>query len=311
MLKHAVITLMFAGVCTGPASAQPAPTAAQAAAIADDPAFTLQDLVLGPAPKAVGRKVVLFNGRDLADWEGWLGYADPAKTYRKPAEDPLGHTGADEVFKVVTEDGQPALYVSGKTWGALTHKGDFANYHLRLEFKWGPGRWAPRANLPPNNGLLYHAHGPQGAVFGTWMKSVEFEIMQGSTGMVVRVGEDVRPSTYAGHDPSIIYPQRRFMVGGREVEVVTPAWNVENARDAERPAGQWNTLDLYVLGDKSIQVVNGVPVLAAHGIKTVDEAGKATPLTHGRIQLQSEGAETFFRNIVLEPIDKLPTVTVR
>jgi hypothetical protein len=35
------------------------------------------------------------------------------------------------------------------------------------------------------------------------------------------------------------------------------------------------------------------------------------PLTHGRIQLQSEGAETFFRKIVLEPIARLPKITVR
>jgi hypothetical protein len=310
MLKQALIGLALAAACAGTATAQ-TPTPAQTAAVAGDPAFTPQDLVLGALPRAVGPQVALFNGRDLADWEGWLGYADPAMTYRRPPEAPLGHAGADQMFKVVNEDGQPALHVSGKTWGALVHKGDYANYHLRLEFKWGPGRWPPRANLPPNNGLLYHSHGPQGAVFGTWMKSAEFEIMQGSTGMLVRVGEDVRPSTFAGRDPSIIYPHRRFMIGGREVEVVTPAWNVENARDAERPAGQWNTLDLYVLGDKAVHVVNGVPVLVAHGMKTVDEAGKATPLTHGRIQLQSEGAETFFRNIVLTPIDALPTVAVR
>ena len=311
MLKTVLTGLALAAGFALPAAAQPAPTPAQLAAIAGDPAFKPQDLVLEALPRATGPQVALFNGRDLADWEGWLGYADPAKTYRRPPEAPLGHAGADEMFKVVNEDGQPALYVSGKTWGALVHKGDFADYHLRLEFKWGPGRWPPHANLPPNNGLLYHSHGAHGEVFGTWMKSAEFEIMQGSTGMLVRVGEDVRPSTYAGHDPSIIYPHRRFMVGGREVEVVTPAWNVENASDPERPAGQWNTLDLYVLGDKAVHVVNGVPVLVAHGIKTVDAAGKATPLTHGRIQLQSEGAETFFRNIVLEPIDALPTVSAR
>jgi hypothetical protein len=278
MLKQTLIGLTLATAFAGSAIAQaPAPTPAQAAAIAADPAFIPQDLVLGALPRPVGPPVALFNGKDLADWEGWLGYADPAKTYRKPPEAPLGHAGSDQMFKVVTEDGKPALYVSGKTWGALVHKGDYANYHLRLEFKWGPGRWPPRVNLPPNNGLLYHSHGPQGAVFGTWMTSVEFEIMQGSTGMLVRVGEGVRPSTFAGRDPAIIYPQRRFMVGGQEVEVVTPAWNVENARDAERPAGEWNTLDLYVVGDRAVHVVNGVPVLVAHGIKTVDDAGKAIP----------------------------------
>ena len=307
MLKTAALALV-ATLAASAAAAQSSPTAEQTAAIAGDPPFKPQTLVLGALPKASGPQLSLFNGRDLADWEGWLGYADPAKTYTKPPEAPIGHTGADQVFKVVQEDGAPALYASGKTWGALVHKGDYANYHLRLEFKWGPGRWAPRVNLPPNNGLLYHSYGEHGAVFGTWMKSVEFEIMQGSTGMLVRVGEEVRPSTYAGHDPSIIYPHRRFMIGGREVDVVTPAWNVENGRDTEKPAGQWNTLDLYVLGDRAVHVVNGVPVLVAHDIKTVTPDGKRTPLTHGRIQLQSEGAETFFRNIMVEPIAAMPRI---
>jgi len=38
--------------------------------------------------------------------------------------------------------------------------------------------------------------------------------------------------------------------------------------------------------------------------------GRARPLTSGRIQLQSEGAETYLRNITIEPIDHLPTVAI-
>jgi hypothetical protein len=216
-----------------------------------------------------------------------------------------------EVFKVVEEDGRPALYVSGKTWGSLVHTGDFSSYHLQLQYKWGPGRWPPREKQPPNNGLLYHTHGERGSVFGTWSPSVEFEIMEGSTGMAVRVGENVRPMTFAARDTTLRYPMRRFMLGGREVEIVTPAWNVEAARDAERPAGEWNTLDLYVVGASAVHVVNGVPVMALHGIATVDSTGRRTPLTHGRIQLQSEGAETYFRDITLTPIDRLPQLQAR
>ncbi len=83
------------------------------------------------------------------------------------------------------------------------------------------------------------------------------------------------------------------------------------ARDPERPVGEWNTLDLYVFGARPVHVVNGVPVMALHDIATVDDAGRRTPLTHGRIQLQSEGAETYFRDIVLTPIDRLPELRVR
>jgi hypothetical protein len=286
--------------------ARPAP----AAPVAEVQLFKPQRLVLRQLPRRAGPRTVLFNGRDLSGWEAWLGYRDPAQTYRRPREAPLGHAGAGEVFKVVSEDGKPAIYVSGKTWGSLAHKGDFADYHLRLEFKWGKGRWAPRARDLPNNGLMYHSHGDPGAVFGTWMKSVEFEIMERSVGMVLPVASNMRLDTSVGIDRSLPAPHRRFMLGGGDVEI-GPFSNVENARDAERPVGEWNTIDLYVLGDKAVHVVNGVPVMVVTGIRTLDGAGKATPLTHGRIQFQSEGAETFFRNIVIEPIRSLPVVTAR
>jgi hypothetical protein len=299
-------------LAAGAAGAQPAaPSPAEARVIAQDPPYVARTLTLTAVPTPAGPAVHLFNGRDLADWEPWLGYRDPGKTYTAPAEAPLGPGGVGDVFTVVQEDGRPALRVSGKTWGSLVHTGDFANYHLRLQYKWGPGRWAPRERLPANNGLLYHTHGARGSVFGTWSPSVEFEIMERSVGMAVRVGEHVRPKTFAGRDATLSYPMRRFMPGGREVEIVSPAWNVEAARDAERPAGEWNTLDLYVVGARAVHVVNGVPVMVLHDIATVDARGRRTPLTRGRIQLQSEGAETYFRDLVLTPIARLPELRAR
>ena len=309
MLRNVTVALVLA--CTLPPGAAAAQTREEARVIAGDPVARPQTLVLTALPRPTGPAVRLFNDRDLDDWEPWLGYRDPALTYTAPREAPLGPGGIGDVFRVVVEDGRPALYVSGRTWGSLVHTADHANYHLRLQYKWGPGRWAPRERLPANNGLLYHTHGPRGSVFGTWSPSVEFEIMERSVGMAVRVGEQVRPRTFAARDTTLAYPMRRFLLGGREVEIVTPAWNVEAARDVERPAGEWNTLDLYVVGARAIHVVNGVPVMALHDIATVDSAGRRTPLTRGRIQLQSEGAETFFRDLVLTPIDRLPQLRAR
>jgi hypothetical protein len=286
MLKTLALTLALA--VAGPALAAPA-------------------LTLTQVPKAAGPAVSLFNGQDLNDWSAWLGYRDPGLTYKNPPVAPIGATAESaQIFKVVQEDGRPALYVNGRTWGSLVHKGDFRDYHLRLQYKWGPGRWAPRETLPPNNGLLYHSHGAPGAVFGTWSRSMEFEIMLGSVGMVVRVGDPVSATVSAVDDPSLIEPKLRFSPSGRDVTVATPNWNVEAAVDAEKPPGEWNTLDLYVLGDRAIHVVNGVPVMEVRAMRA-----EGQPLTHGAIQLQSEGAETFFRDIVLEPITALPKIVAR
>jgi len=276
-----------------------------APALADPrPALALTDM-----PRAAGPAVSLFNGKDLKDWSAWLGYADPALTYKRPPVAPIGATAKSaEIFKVVAEDGRPALYVNGRIWGSLVHRGDFKNYHLRLQYKWGKGRWAPREAQAPNNGLLYHSHGAPGVVWGTWSQAVEFEIMTGSIGMVVPVGEAISVVTNAVDDPGIIKPNLRFSPTGRAITAKggTADWNVEAYSDAEKPAGQWNTLDLYVLGDRAVHVVNGVPVLEVRDLKAGGQ-----PLTHGAIQLQSEGAETFFRDIVLEPITALPKVVAK
>lgn len=266
-------------------------------------------LVLTEIPKSAGPATVLFNGQDLKDWDAWLGYADPALTYKRPPIAPIGATAQSaEIFKVVVEDGRPALYVNGKTWGSLVHKGDFQNYHLRLQYKWGKGRWAPREAEAPNNGLLYHSHGAPGVVWGTWSQSAEFEIMLGSTGMIVPVGDAISAVTTVIDDATLINPKLRFAPDGRvkTVKGGMADWNVEAYSDAEKPAGEWNTLDLYVLGDRAVHVVNGAPVMEVRDLKA-----NGQPLTHGAIQLQSEGAETFFRDMVLTPITALPKVVAK
>jgi hypothetical protein len=266
-------------------------------------------LALTEIPKAVGPATALFNGKDLKEWDAWLGYADPGLTYKRPPIAPIGATAqGGDIFKVVVEDGRPALYVNGKTWGSLVHKGDFQDYHLRLQYKWGKGQWAPRETQAPNNGLLYHSHGAPGVVWGTWSQAVEFEIMLGSTGMIVPVGEAISAATTAVDDPALIAPKLRFTPAGRAkvVKGGTADWNVEAYSDAEKPAGEWNTLDLYVVGDHAVHVVNGVPVMEVRDLKA-----DGVPLTHGAIQLQSEGAETFFRDIVLEPIRAMPKVSAK
>ncbi len=282
-------------------------------AYAEAKPFKPQTLVLKNIPKATGQAVALFNGKDLDDWTAWLGYKDPAQTYLAKHDTPIGLAGKGDIFTVVTEDGAPALHVSGETWGSLVHKGDFSNYHLHLEYKWSGKRYAPRLDQPENNGLLYHTHGAPGAVWGTWSRAVEFEIMTGSVGMVVPVGEGLQVDSSVAIDPSIIDPKQRFMTGAPLGKAVgnTALWNIENNRNADKPVGAWNTLDLYVYANHAVHVVNGVPVMEVWGIcDKASASAPCEPLTHGAIQLQSEGAETFFRDITIEPISSLPAIEV-
>ena len=59
--------------------------------------------------------------------------------------------------------------------------------------------------------------------------------------------------------------------------------------------------------DKAIYIVNGEVVMALSGSRYKD-GNEFKPLTEGKIQLQSEGAEIYFRRVELQPIKKMPKV---
>lgn len=71
-----------------------------------------------------GRAAPLFNGRDLAGWDSWLGYADARDTYLQPTAGPIDlNHDTTGVFRVETTDGRPAIHVSGKIWGGPLVRG--------------------------------------------------------------------------------------------------------------------------------------------------------------------------------------------
>jgi hypothetical protein len=132
---------------------------------------------------AQGKWQSLFNGKDLSGWDTYVG----------PAFDSLGNKRSDvpvlglnndvlKIFSVVTEDGKPALRISGERFGGISTQSVLANYQLRLEFKWGTTKSHPRKNQKRDSGILYHAVGPHGADFGFWMRSQEFQVQEGDCG---------------------------------------------------------------------------------------------------------------------------------
>jgi hypothetical protein len=75
--------------------------------------------------------------------------------------------------------------------------------------------------------------------------------------------------------------------------------------DAEKPRGEWNTLDLYCFNGDSIHVVNGQVMMRLKNAMRVDGEAPA-PLKSGNISLQTEGAEVYYRNVEIEPIKEMP-----
>jgi hypothetical protein len=64
---------------------------------------------------------------------------------------------------------------------------------------------------------------------------------------------------------------------------------------------------LYCHGDTSIHVVNGKVMMILYHNKQMDN-GQESPLIKGKIQIQSEGAEIFYKDIKIQAITKLPAL---
>jgi len=69
--------------------------------------------------------------------------------------------------------------------------------------------------------------------------------------------------------------------------------------------GEWNTAELICVGDKAIQVINGHVVLRFTRSRKVVGDG-FEPLTAGRLLLQMEGSEIYFREIEIMPVTEVP-----
>ncbi len=255
--------------------------------------------------------VPLFNGRDLVGWDTFLGKPHPTTDVPGLARAPDGsyaevvgvNRDPRRVFSVVREDDAQAIRISGEIYGALITQAEYENYHLRLQFKWGSRVWPPRPHLPRDTGCCYHSVGPHGASYGFWMRSFEFQIQEGDVGdfhSLAGVIVDVSATPTDATNPK---SDLRYVPGAPTVVGTTR--RVIKAAQVERPRGEWNTLDLYCHGQTSIHVVNGRRQVVLTGLRhRVDD--REVPLTRGRIQLQSEAAEVFVRDLSIRPILALP-----
>jgi hypothetical protein len=251
----------------------------------------------------------LFNGKDLSGWYSYLAIPDSSIQSDLP-RDSAGHyfqalglnNDIFNVFTVVEEDKEPAIRISGEVFGILVTENEYENYHLTLDVKWGEKKYAPRADKKRDSGVLYHSVGPEGAWGGVWMKSKECQVQETDIGdfIVVDTGVAVIPCIFDSLQNLYYYNEK-----GIPLAFTVKYSYCHKSGDYEKKHGEWNTLEIYTLGENSVHVVNGnVNMRAYHS--NVSEMGKLVSHTRGKIQIQSEGAEVYYRNIRIEPITELP-----
>lgn len=244
----------------------------------------------------------LFNGKNLSGWDTYVGPGYDEAGKRAPA---LGlNNDPNHIFTVVNDNGENVIRISGEGFGAITSKDVFENYHVQLMFKWGNNTWGPKKGKKKDSGLLYHCVGPDGADFGNWMRSQEFQIEETNCGDYWGVAggfEDIPANKL--NDSQYVYNPGAQLLTFRDKTPV--GRHCIKKGDAEKPSGEWNTLDLYCHGDTSVHVVNGKVMMILYHSQQWDN-GVASPLVKGKLQIQSEGAEVYYKHIKVQAIKAIP-----
>jgi hypothetical protein len=246
----------------------------------------------------------LFNGKNFSGWDTYLG-PPLDNTGKKLSEVPVGlNKDPKNVFTVIDQNGEKVIRISGEDWGGIATKKVYSNFHLQLKFKWGSLSWGQKKNKKKDSGLLYFATGENGADYGAWMRSQEFQIEEGNCGDYWGVAGGMQDI------PSVKRPDSNYVydvTGTLNTFSATSATGRHCMKqgDAENLTGEWNTVDLYCSGDTSVHVINGKVMMVLYHSAQL-ENGTVLPLTKGKIQIQSEGAEIFYKQIKLEPLSAIP-----
>lgn len=235
--------------------------------------------------------ISLLNGHDFSGWYTMLqksgkGVAEERKIVAM--EDGMLHILGNEVSSAPAEAGY------------LATNQEFGNVHIRVEYKWGMKRFAPRLLAKRDNGLLYGMVGED----KVWPTMVECQIEEGDVGDYFLVGgirgvqdphengffgEGLTPNGWTGENkPPAHGNSSPEPSGGRKIK----DGNFEELNN-------WNMVEVIWQGDRSAHIVNGRTVNAVSGLQQPDPAnpGQFIPLTRGRIAIEIEFAEIWYRRI--------------
>jgi hypothetical protein len=244
------------------------------------------------APITPKETIQLFNGKDLTGFTTWLKAS--------------GRNDPRHVFTV--HDG--LVHASGEGMGYVATDRAYRDYHLIVEYQWG--KRTDGGKYVRNSGILLHATGPDGGANGAWMSSVECQLAQGCVGDMIAIrGKDGQGGTIPVRLTSdvVIGPDKkpRWQEGGRPRHFPPGQlwWNrhdptfkelldTRGKNDVESPLGEWTRVECLCAGDRITIRVNGQEVNRAYDVSPAA----------GKILLQCEGFEIFFRRAELRPLAK-------
>lgn len=221
----------------------------------------------------------LFNGRNL---DGWYVVVDEKGVEKDlfTVENGLLHAYENQEHH------------STQSYAGIITKKNYSSFDLRLEYKWGEKKFQPRHEFVRDAGIIFHMYGED----KIWPDGVECQIQEGDTGDIWVIGTQVTSKV-----------QKVIRNYSPEGNLETRGGNGQRFYRFHRAycweVPEWNTVELEVRGDYAKFSLNGKVVNEAIDMKYWDAAaGEWRPLTAGKILLQAEGAEIYYRNIQIREI---------
>lgn len=153
------------------------------------------------------------------------------------------------------------LTCSGKPAGYMYTPKSYSKFTLQFELAFKrPAGLENDADFRGNSGCLIHVGEPN--ALGVWPRSVEVQGMNSQLGLILPIPRSLK---------------------------CTRTFDADASKKARKPVGEFNQVEIDVQGGDMVIKLNGAVV------STV----KDCELTEGPIGLQSEGAETHWKNIRL------------
>ena len=237
----------------------------------------------------------LFNGKDLKGWYTFL----------------QKHGKNSDPDRVITiEDNAIHLYkhAEDKSNVVMVYIGtekEYSDYHLRFDYKWGDKKLEPRYKLKPDAGLYYHILGED----KVWPRALQYQVEQSNVADLItlygfELDSSVDPKTYGEEMPTFLPLERggkERVLGGKGI-----AYQKHLAKNFERD--DWNHAEIIVRGDTTVHLLNSHVMNQGKNIRLVDPANPTKPLTitKGRIALEIEAAEIWFKNVEIRSLSDTP-----
>jgi len=209
-------------------------------------------------------------------------------------------TMESEMLHIMGADVDDTQYESGYL---ATHQ-EFENVRIRVEYKWGVKQFAPRTISKRDNGLLYGLVGDD----KVWPRCVECQIEEGDVGDFFLLDgiRGVQSSHGAGLFGQGLSPVHGWpapdsdlaKAGGRpRTEEPTTGRKIKDGNF--EMLDNWNTVEVLWQGDRATHIINGRAVNTITRLQQPDPAnpGSYIPLTRGKIAIEIEYAEIWFRRI--------------